>query len=135
MEIGFVYAVFVILFLKAPVFQKLPLQFDRLIHSMNLNYVDAIFLSLCASVGEELLFRMGIQPFLGPFLTAILFVAVHGYIGIREPKMSYYGALIFPLTLILAYGYYEFGLWFSIATHFMYDLIIFSSFISKKSTE
>ncbi|MBK7566807.1 MAG: CPBP family intramembrane metalloprotease [Bacteroidetes bacterium] len=33
-----------------------------------------LFLSFCAGVGEELLFRGAIQPWLGIWLTALLFI-------------------------------------------------------------
>ena len=105
---------------------------DDLVRSMKLNYWDAIFLSICAGVGEELLFRVGVQHYIGPFWTSILFVAVHGYLNPFNWKMSLYGLVVLPLSFVLSYGLIEFGLWFSISAHFAYDLILFLIFIMEK---
>ncbi len=96
---------------------------------MNLSVFDAIFLSLCAGIGEELLFRGGMQFYLGPCLTSIIFVALHGYLNPFNWKQSLYGIVVLPLSFILGYGYEWYGLWFSIAVHFSYDLILFISFL------
>lgn len=125
LEFGIIYAFFAILILKLPIFKTIPLPIDKIVRSLKLNYADAVFLSLCAGIGEELLFRSGIQSFLGIWLTSILFVAVHGYLSIKNIKMSLYGLVVLPFILLLSYGYEHFGLWFSISAHFSYDLVLF----------
>jgi hypothetical protein len=127
---GIIYALFTLILLTFPVFKKIPLPFDKLFKRLNLNYIDAVFLSLCAGIGEELLFRAGIQHYLGIWPTAFLFVAVHGYFSFKTPLKSLYGLMVLPLSLILGYGYESFGLWFSIAVHFAYDLALFISLLS-----
>ena len=128
-ELGIIYAFLATLILAAPIFKQVPLKMDELIRSMNLNYLDALFLSVCAGVGEELLFRVGVQYYLGPFFTSILFVAVHGYLNPFNWRMSLYGLVVLPLSFVLGYGYESFGLWFSIAVHFAYDATLFILFI------
>lgn len=131
-EVGILYAFLALAFLQAPVFQSLPPKQADLIRGMNLNFLDILFLSICAGVGEELLFRVGIQYYLGPFFTAIIFVAIHGYLNPISWRKSLYGFVVLPLAFILSYGYNEFGLWFSIFAHFSYDLVVLYFFINEE---
>lgn len=131
LEFGIIYAFLALLILKAPIFEKIPLRIDKLVKDLRLNYFDAFFLSLCAGIGEELLFRSGVQTFLGIWVTSILFVAIHGYLSLRKPKMSLYGLVVLPFIVLISYGYEHFGLWFSIAAHFSYDLVLFMVMINE----
>ena len=131
-SIGLAYALFAFLMLQAPIFRKIPLKVTDLVKKLNLNYFDAFFLSLCAGIGEELLFRVGVQYYLGVYLTAFLFVAVHGYFSFKMPLMSLYGLIVLPLALILGFGYEYFGFWFAAAIHFCYDLVLFITILSWK---
>jgi len=110
---------------RHPVFKNLPLKVEEMILEAGLKPVDAVFLSFAAGFGEELLFRTGVQYYLGVIPTSIVFVAIHGYFSIKNPKMSLYGLLVLPFILILGFGFIHFGLWFSIAAHFSYDLLLF----------
>lgn len=129
LQIGIVYAFFSNLIMQSPLFEQAPMRVDELVRSMNLRWTDALFLSLCAGVGEELLFRVGVQYYLGPFITAILFVAIHGYLNPFKWRSSLYGFIVLPFSFILGYGFIEFGLWFSISAHFSYDAVLFFMFI------
>lgn len=135
-EIGIIYAFLAILVMRARIFEEAPLKVDELVQSMNLRYKDAFFLSICAGVGEELLFRVGVQFYIGPFLTSIVFVAIHGYLNPFNWRTSLYGLVVLPFAFILGYGYEHFGLWFSISAHFAYDAVLFILFIAstRKST-
>lgn len=127
LQLGFVYAIFALLMLQSEQFKDMPVSMEGIIKSMNLSVFDAVFLSLCAGVGEELLFRSGIQFYLNPIVVSILFIAIHGYLNPFNWRVSLYGLLLLPFILLISYGFYEFGLWFAISAHFMYDLVIFSS--------
>lgn len=131
-EVGIIYAFLALTLLQAPVFQTLPTKQADLIRGLNLNFLDILFLSICAGVGEELLFRVGMQYYLGPFLTAVIFVAIHGYLNPLSWRKSLYGFLVLPLAFILSYGFEEFGLWFSISAHFAYDLVVLYFFINEE---
>jgi hypothetical protein len=131
---GVIYALFTMILLTFPVFKKIPLPFDQLFKRLKLNYVDAVFLSLCAGIGEELLFRAGVQQYLGIWPTAFIFVAIHGYFSIKTPLKSLYGLMVLPLSLLLGYGFESFGLWFSVAVHFSYDLALFISLLHSTET-
>jgi uncharacterized protein len=130
--LGIVYALLASLILKAPIFKEIPLRIDELVKELKINYIDAIFLSLCAGIGEELLFRSGIQPFLGVWITSIFFVAIHGYFSLKNPKMSLYGLVVLPFILLISYGFDYYGLWFSVSAHFSYDLVLFIFMINQK---
>lgn len=132
LEFGFAYAFLAYLFMKAPIFDSLPNKVDRILDKLPLTYADGIFLSLCAGIGEELLFRAGIQPLLGPWITSVLFVALHGYLNPWNLTFSLYGIIVLPFIFILSFGFIHFGLWFSIAAHFAYDAVLFVIMIQEK---
>lgn len=124
-EFGIAYAFFALLLLQASVFESLPNRMEVIIQNMNLTIFDALFLSICAGIGEELLFRVGVQHYLGIWITSILFVAIHGYLNPKNWRMSLYGLIVLPFVILLAYGYEHFGLWFCIGAHFSYDFVLF----------
>lgn len=117
---------------RHPIFKNIPLKVEEMIRDAKLNMVDALFLSLAAGLGEEMLFRAGVQHYLGVISTSILFVAIHGYFSIKKPKISLYGLLVLPFILLLGYGYIHVGLWFSISAHFSYDLLLFIIIMKQK---
>lgn len=132
-ELGVIYAFLALLFMQAPIFESMPNRVEKIVKDMHLNLWDCIFLSLCAGVGEELLFRSGVQFYLGPFITAVIFVAIHGYLNPFNWKMSLYGLIVLPFILLISYGFITFGLWFAIAAHFAYDLVLFLVITSDKN--
>lgn len=132
---GTAYAVLAIYFLKFPLFKKIPNKVEDLVRAMKLSPLDAFFLSLCAGIGEELLFRAGVQFYLGPLLTAIIFVAIHGYLNPFNWQMSLYGILVLPFILGLSYLMEYTGLWFCVAAHFSYDFLLFLSMSSRQKKE
>lgn len=131
LELGVVYGFIAYFFMKAPFFERIPNRIDISIRKMNFSIQDGIFLSLCAGVGEELLFRAGIQSFLGPFITSILFVALHGYLNPFNLKFSVYGLIVLPFIFLISYGFDTFGLLFCVAAHFSYDAILFTFMIKE----
>jgi uncharacterized protein len=130
MNLGIVYAFFALVFMGAPVFEKLPNRVEMLVKNMRLNAWDALFLSICAGVGEELLFRAGMQSIFGPWITSVFFVAIHGYLNPMNWRMSLYGLIILPFIFLISFGYNTFGQWFSIGAHFSYDFVLFMALIS-----
>ncbi len=103
----------------------------KLLRSMKLNAFDCLFLAFCAGFGEECLFRAGIQIWLLPIPTAILFVAIHGYLNPKKLDILPFGFLVLLFILALSYGLGEFGLWFCISAHFAYDLYLFLNWREK----
>lgn len=114
--------------IETPILQA-PRQFFReLIHEANLHWIDLLFLSLAAGIGEELLFRAAIQPFLGIWLTAIIFVAVHGYLNPFNWKMSIYGLLMVVVSAGLGYLFSTVGIYAAITAHALIDIALFFRF-------
>ena len=115
--------------MNARIFDSVSTRMDTLIASMQLKIWQGLFLSFCAGFGEELLFRAGVQPFLGVVITSVLFIALHGYLNPFNLRFSLYGIIALPFILILSYGYVYFGLYFAIAAHFSYDAVLFTFII------
>ena len=86
--------------------------------------MDRWYIALCAGVGEEIFFRGAIQYWLGLWSTAILFVAIHGYLDPRRWRLCIYGV---ALTLLMV----GFGVWAQhagllgpMAAHTVLDVIL-----------
>jgi len=105
----------------------------HLIRSLNLSLFDCIFLSLCAGIGEEYLFRIAIQEWIHPLITAVIFVAIHGYIRPRDWQTTKYGLLVLAFIVVLSYAVYDQGIWFCIAAHAAYDFVLFYHWSRHKS--
>ena len=131
-EFGIAYAFLALIFMNAPVFDEIPDRIEKVIKGMNLNWFDILFLSFCAGAGEELLFRVGVQHYLGIWITSVLFVAIHGYLNPFNWRKSLYGLIVLPFIVLISYGYHHFGLWFCIGAHFSYDLVLFYAMVNSK---
>lgn len=105
-----------------------------LIKGLKLSLLDCFFLAFCAGFGEEMLFRQGVQLWLGPWITSVLFVAVHGYLHPKKWNVTKYGLMVLAFILLLSLGKAEFGIWFCIAGHFAYDFVLFYLWKSDSST-
>lgn len=114
--------------IETPLLGKSRRFFSDLIRKSNLQWSDLLFLSLAAGIGEELLFRAGIQPFLGIWITAVIFVAIHGYLNPLDWKMSIYGILMVVISGGLGYLYAYVGLFAAMMAHFLIDAILFARF-------
>ncbi len=97
----------------------------ELISSLRLTIPECAFLAFCAGFGEEFLFRGGIQFWLGPMLTAILFVAIHGYLDPRKWHVMKYGMMVLLFILCISLFKDKLGIWFCVSAHFWYDFVLF----------
>lgn len=80
---------------------------------------QAIALGLAAGLGEELLFRGGLQPFLGVLITSVLFALLH-------PFGWLYITAAFTISLGLGWlAVLTGGLAASVAAHACYDALLF----------
>ena len=98
--------------------------FTRLIGGLNLSNFQILYISICAGVGEEILFRGALQPFMGIWITSILFVFLHGYLNPNNLPLTFYG--VYMVLVIAGIGYlaeYN-GLLTSITAHFVIDWIL-----------
>ncbi|MFT4662323.1 MAG: membrane protease YdiL (CAAX protease family), partial [Patiriisocius sp.] len=105
----------------------------NLIGEMNLRHVDIIFISLCAGIGEELLFRGAIQPFLGIWITAVVFVLIHGYINPKDWRISIYGVSMTVIIAVLGFMCDRIGIWSAAIAHAMIDYVLLQLMVKKWS--
>jgi hypothetical protein len=101
-----------------PVLEK----YSGLMDGLHLNYFDVLFISFCAGYGEEILFRATMQHYFGIWPTAIIFVAIHGYLNPKDWRISIYGTFMTLCMAGLGYMYQYWGLISAIAAHFMIDV-------------
>ncbi len=111
--------------ISRPRWQKVGIKYARIISRFGLSTTGIWFISFCAGVGEELLFRGALQPLMGIWLTAFVFVAIHGYLDPRNRELFIYG--IFMTITIAGLGYLVeyIGIWTAAIAHMMIDVILF----------
>ncbi len=102
-----------------------------LIKTINPSIPEILFYSLCAGIGEELLFRAGIQPLFnnplaGIWVTSIIFIALHGYISFTHLELTLYGILMILVSAGIGYLLLSWGIYACIAAHFIFDVIMFA---------
>ncbi len=89
-----------------------------------MNWVQIVFISVAAGVGEELLFRVCLQHFWGLWPTAIIFVAIHGYLDFTNSRVFAYGIFMSLVSGGFGLLYIKYGSLAPIAAHFMIDFLI-----------
>jgi len=85
---------------------------------------DRLLVSLCAGVGEELFFRGALQFWLGIPITAVLFVAIHGYLDPRNWRITIYGLAMTAMMIVLGFMAEHQGLLAPMAAHTMIDVVL-----------
>ena len=100
--------------------------FEGLIGDINPSMINILFFSFCAGVGEEILFRAGVQPIIGIWPAAILFVLLHGYINPANINLTIYGFFLIVICAGFGYLFRVFGLISAVTAHFVYDVAMFS---------
>lgn len=123
-----------VLLLQLKYFKEVSNYYGTIFNSIDLEWADVFFYSFCAAVGEEILFRGAIQPFLGIYPTAILFVLLHGYLSFKDQPKLAFGSYLVVVAVIFGYLMEWFGLIAPIIAHFIYDVVMFSYLKKKKST-
>ena len=110
-------------------------KYQQLISTFEIDTSLIFFVSFCAGFGEEVFFRGVLQPIIGIWITAVLFVAIHGYLNPKNWKISVYGIY---LTLVIALiGYFNnyLGLTSAIISHMMIDIVLFYKLYQNKSSK
>ena len=119
--IGAVAWAFVSLKMMSAVRQK----YARLIGPFLIARHHRIWLSICAGFGEEIFFRGAIQHWFGILITAIFFVAIHGYLDPRNWRISIYGVLMTGGMVLLGILAEKFGLVAPMIAHAVIDIMLF----------
>lgn len=128
MFFGSLTALFGALLLKGKRFKATKNYFEDLIGGVNPSLAHIIFYSACAGIGEEILFRAGIQCIhgVGIWPAAILFVLLHGYLNPANFNLTVYGVFLIIISAGFGYLYKFFGLTAAVVAHFVYDVSMFS---------
>ncbi|MBZ9628689.1 CPBP family intramembrane metalloprotease [Psychroflexus sp. CAK1W] len=114
-----------ILLLKLPSLKDTSTFYANFFKSLNLHWTDILFYSFCAGVGEEILFRGALQPLLGLWLAAVIFVILHGYLSFEDWKKSLYGIYLIFISAGFGYLVVDFDIYAAMAAHFIFDVIMF----------
>jgi len=91
----------------------------------NFSLQEILFLSFCAGVGEEIVFRGMIQPWLGILTTSFMFIALHGYLSYSSWPKVIFGLILFAVGTLLGILGAHVGLFAAIVAHILYDIVAF----------
>jgi membrane protease YdiL (CAAX protease family) len=91
----------------------------------NFSFQEILFLSFCAGVGEEIVFRGMIQPWLGILTTSFMFIALHGYMSYSSWPKVIFGLILFAVGTVLGILGAYVGLLAAIVAHILYDIVAF----------
>ena len=100
--------------------------YGEIMMNFELRWTDILFISFCAGAGEEILFRGAIQPFLGIWITSVVFVAIHGYLNPFNWRVSIYGLVMTVVIIGIGYLFEETGIYTAISAHFAIDAVLLS---------
>jgi len=106
--------------------------YSQIISELDITKWEVVFISFCAGIGEEILFRGAIQEYLGIWITSILFVAIHGYLNPKNMPVTVYGIYMTLIIVVLGWAYEEIGLYACIAAHTVIDIILLTVIKNKK---
>ncbi|MGB0931354.1 MAG: CPBP family intramembrane glutamic endopeptidase [Chitinophagales bacterium] len=110
--------------LKISFFKPVKSFFGETFKGIQLSILDVLLISVCVGIGEELLFRAGIQPFLGVWITSVIFVLAHGmYLDPRRLPFFVVGLFMILLSSGLGYLFEYVSITSAIVAHVVYDAI------------
>lgn len=116
---------------QSPFLEKTNSFFTNLIGPIRLSVWEIVFVSFCAGIGEEILFRGAVQPWLGIWPTSLLFVALHGYLNPWNKPLLVYG--LFMVLIISGIGFMaqKVGLITAICAHTAIDIILLNALTTR----
>ena len=110
--------------IASPLLNAVNNSYARMLGRFRLTLSEIVLISLCAGVGEEMLFRGAVQPFLGIPITSVLFVAIHGYLNPRDWRLSVYGVFMTVGIALLGYLAETRGLLSAMVGHTLIDVYL-----------
>jgi membrane protease YdiL (CAAX protease family) len=111
--------------IKLKILQPVRDKYQDVIGSLRMNIGTIIIVSICAGVGEEILFRGILQSYFGIWITAVGFVAIHGYLNPLDWRISLYGAYMTLAIVVIGYLHQLYGLTSAMLAHTMIDIVLF----------
>jgi membrane protease YdiL (CAAX protease family) len=115
-----------LLIARVPLFNAFRRQLIELVSRADMSGFKPLWFSLCAGLGEEMLFRAALQPLLGIVLTSVIFTALHAKTGgfkTMNRMKAVYALLVFFISLLLGTVFIQIGLTAAITTHIVIDVI------------
>jgi len=112
------------LLIDHPFLSGIKIFFEDIIGPWKLNWLEIVFVSSCAGIGEEILFRGGVQPLLGIGWTSLLFVLLHGYLNPFNVPLTVYGLFMVGAIALLGVATVYFGLTVAIVAHITIDVVL-----------
>jgi len=119
---GALFAFFAQMIIEAPFMRQVNVKYIAVLGGFRLTWNEIVFISLCAGVGEELLFRGALQPIMGILWTSLFFVAIHGYINPRDWRISVYGIYMTVVICVLGWFARSSGLVTAMIAHTLIDI-------------
>jgi len=112
--------------IKNKIGQPVRALLKEILGKVKINWLDVVFFSFCAGLGEEIFFRGTLQHFAGVWPTAVFFIFIHGYLSLTKWQKAIYGT--FMVIIVAGMGYLDdyFGIWAAIMAHFIYDVFMFA---------
>lgn len=110
--------------IASPLLHTVNNSYARMLGRFRLTLSEIVLISLCAGVGEEMLFRGAVQPFLGIPIASVLFVAIHGYLNPRDWRLSVYGVYMTVGIALLGYLAETRGLLSAMVGHTLIDVYL-----------
>lgn len=110
--------------IRSDYMQSVREKYSDVIRQFDLSPAQILYISLCAGIGEEIFFRGVIQPYLGIWITAILFVAIHGYLNPMNFKLFLYGVYMTLAIALIGFFSRQYGLYSAMAAHAVIDIIL-----------
>lgn len=115
--------------------EEVRAKYAGLIGPLKLGFWEILYISICAGIEEEVLFRGAIQPILGVIFTAVVFVALHGYLNPKDARISAYGFYLVLVMIAIGVICDQIGIVSSMIAHTVIDiylLLVLSSNIGKR---
>ncbi|MFI5204443.1 MAG: type II CAAX prenyl endopeptidase Rce1 family protein [Flavobacteriales bacterium] len=112
-------------YLRLGFMRDIRTHYRGLLKPIGLEKKEYVFLSFCAGVGEEILFRGVIQHFAGIYVTSVLFVALHGYLNPSNFRMLSYGLILTVIFIGVGFMATFIGIYACIVLHMVVDIFLF----------
>ena len=125
MCLGILSGLFAWRIIKLKILQPVREKYQNVIGSLRMNIGTIVIVSICAGVGEEILFRGILQSYFGIWITAVGFVAIHGYLNPFDWRISIYGAYMTAAIIAIGYLNQVYGLTSAMLAHTIIDIILF----------
>jgi hypothetical protein len=125
MCLGILSGLFAWRIIKLKILQPVREKYQDVIGSLRMDIGTIVMVSICEGVGEEILFRGILQSYFGIWITALGFVAIHGYLNPLDWRISIYGAYMTAAIVVIGYLNQLYGLTSAMLAHTIIDIILF----------